>query len=408
MEGDRCRRPARALGSDRSCARWRGASLRRSLARAASACRPLCSRRSLARRVGGCGARDAVRCSTLRESFGRGHGDCAGVAVGCSVDLVSFRRPSPLRTSDSAAFAESMVGTRSLPSRQAFLRGREALDRWDLDAADSAFAIAKRWDSHFPQAALWSALTRRWSNKDGATWQYAVAVADAGRADLVEGDQDRLDALKALVAGRQVEACTKWDDLARRQPFAFANWYGAADCLAKDQFVRRDPRSPSGWQFRSGYHAALERYRRAVSLQPALLFSFRANEFERVRRWLWTSGYDLRLRSFRRDRSRDFAAFPSWDGDTLAFVPFPWKCSPARIRSYFDSFREPLAWRSSISGISSAISPPSGAPRNLEAHWPLISRTRAGSPRKPASTRHARVGEVTRDRFGRATAFDHV
>ena len=90
------------------------------------------------------------------------------------------------RTSDSAAFAESMVGT-SLPSRQAFLRGREALDRWDLDAADSAFAIAKRWDPHFPQAALWFALTRRWSNKDGATWQYAVAVADAERADLVSG-----------------------------------------------------------------------------------------------------------------------------------------------------------------------------------------------------------------------------
>jgi hypothetical protein len=227
------------------------------------------------------------------------------------------------RTSDSTAFAESMAGTASLPSRQAFLRGREALDRWDLDSADSAFAIAKRWDPHFPQAALWFALTRRWSNSDSATWQYAVVVADAGRSDLGDADRERLDALKALVAGRQVEACAQWDDLARRQPFAFANWYGAADCLAKDPLVRRDPRSPSGWRFRSGYHAALQRYRRAVSLQPALLFSFQAEEFSRVRRWLWTSGHDLRFGRSGGPHPSDFGAFPSWDGDTLAFVPFP-------------------------------------------------------------------------------------
>ena len=227
------------------------------------------------------------------------------------------------RTSDSAAFAESMVGTGSLPSRQSFLRGRQALDRWDLDAADSEFAIARRWDPHFPQAALWFALTRRWGNRDSATWQYAVVVADAGRSDLVQTDRDRLDALKALVAGRQVEACTRWDDLARRDPFAFANWYGSADCLAKDLLVRRDPRSPSGWRFRSGYHSALERYRRAVSLQPALLFSFRADEFERIRQWLWTSAHDLRFGRSAGPHSSDFGAFPSWDGDTLAFVPFP-------------------------------------------------------------------------------------
>ena len=132
------------------------------------------------------------------------------------------------RTSDSAAFAESSVGTGSLPSRQAYLRGREALDRWDLDAADSAFGIAMRSDPRFSQAALWFALTRRWGNRDDATWQYAVAVANAGRPDLGDEDRDRLDALKLLVAGRQIEACVKWDEVARLYPFAFTNWYGAA------------------------------------------------------------------------------------------------------------------------------------------------------------------------------------
>lgn len=277
------------------------------------------------------------------------------------------------RTSDSAAFAESMAGTGSLPSRQAFLRGREALDRWDLDSADSAFAIATRWDPHFPQAALWFALTRRWSNKDSATWQYAVVVADAGRSDLGEVDRERLDALKALVAGRQVEACTQWDDLARRHPFAFANWYGAADCLAKDPLVRRDPRSPSGWQFRSGYHTALERYRRAVSLQPALLFAFRADEFRRVRRWLWTNGHDLRFGRSGGPRSGNFGAFPSWDGDTLAFVPFPLGMLASS---------DPRLLRRLPRSVGLAVEHQRGLFRDIAAEW------RSSEPRS-ASAAHA-------------------
>jgi len=277
------------------------------------------------------------------------------------------------RTSDSGAFAESTTGTGSLPSRQAFLRGRQALDRWDLDSADLEFAIARQWDPHFPQAALWYALTRRWSNRDGATWEYAVAVADAGRLDLVEVDRERLDALKALIEGRQVEACTQWDDLARRYPFAFANWYGAADCLAKDPLVRRDPRSPSGWQFRSGYHSALDRYRRAVSLQPALLYSFRADQFERIRGWLWTSGHDLRFGRSAGPRSSDFGAYPSWDGDTLAFVPFPLGMLASS---------DPRLLRRLPRSVGLAVDHQRGLFRDIAAEW------RSSEPRS-ASAAHA-------------------
>ena len=277
------------------------------------------------------------------------------------------------RTSDSAAFAESMIGTGSLPARQAFLRGREALDRWDLDSADLAFATARQSDAHFPQAALWYALTRRWSNKDSATWQYAVAVADAGRSDLVEVDQGRLEALKALVEGRQVEACAKWDDVAQHHPFAFANWYGAADCLAKDQLVLRDSRSPSGWQFRSGYHTALQRYRRAVSLQPALLFSFRANQFERVRRWLWTTSHDLRFGSSGGPQPRYFGAYPSWAGDTLAFVPFPLEVLASS---------DPQLLRRLPRSVGLAVEHQRGLFRDIAAEW------RSSEPRS-ASAAHA-------------------
>ena len=84
------------------------------------------------------------------------------------------------RTLDSAAFAESMVGTSSLPSRQAMLRGREALDRWDLDSADSASRVpcggirifrrprcGSRWHDAGAIKTVRRGTTRSWSQMRG-------------------------------------------------------------------------------------------------------------------------------------------------------------------------------------------------------------------------------------------------
>ena len=122
-----------------------------------------------------------------------------------------------------------------------------------------------------------------WAAKDTATWKYAAQAAAAGRPQLPESDQAKSDALSALANGDRPRACALWDALTRREPFAFSAWYGAADCLARDKIVLRDPNSPSGWKFRSGYHSSLSRYRRAFALRPAVLNALRADAFADVR-----------------------------------------------------------------------------------------------------------------------------
>ena len=227
------------------------------------------------------------------------------------------------RPADSAAFTASAVGTSTLSARQAYLRGAGALERWNLDTADSAFAAATRADAHYAQASLWLALSRMWAGKDTATWKYAAQAAAAGRPQLPGSDQAKSDALSALLNGDRPRACALWDALTRREPFAFSAWYGAADCLARDQIVLRDPKSPSGWRFRSGYHSSLSRYRHAFALRPAVLNALRADAFADVRQLLWTSGLDMRRGSSVGPDPQMFAAFPSWEEDTLAFIPFP-------------------------------------------------------------------------------------
>ncbi len=226
------------------------------------------------------------------------------------------------RPVDSAAFAASTSGTSSLASRQAYLRGQSALDRWALSSADSAFAAATRIDPHYAQAFLWLALSRAWADRDSSTWQYAVEAAAAGRARLSEADRAMTDALSALFRDDRPGACAIWDALARREPFAFSAWYGAANCLLNDKLVLKDAKSPSGWRFRSSYHSALMRYRRAFELRPAVLSALRSNAFTDVRELLWTSGYVIRDGATGGPDPQQLAAFASWEGDTLAFVPF--------------------------------------------------------------------------------------
>ena len=227
-----------------------------------------------------------------------------------------------LRARDSTEIADGANGTTSLGSRQAYLRGKKDLERWDLQAADSDLASALRLDAHNAAAALWLALSRNWAEKDTATWFYAAEAAASRRADLSASDQAKLDALAALAHGDQPRACRLWDAQTRQAPFDFAVWYGAADCLLSDNVVLPDATSPSGWKFRSGYHSALVRYQRAFALRPAVLRALRHDAFGDAQTLLKTSGNDLRMGVSLGPKSNSFAAFPSWESDTLCFVPF--------------------------------------------------------------------------------------
>ncbi len=233
-------------------------------------------------------------------------------------------------TAAPGARLESRTGTASLPARQAFAHGQAAIERWDLAVADSAFAAAARYDPAYAQAFLWLAQTRSWMtptrpwrNSPIATWQSASERAAAGRARLSSRDQVLSDALLALARGDVDRACRVWTQLTILDPYDFASWYGLGNCLSRDDVVQRDLSSPSGWRFRSGYEQAMQAYRRAFQLLPSIHTSLRGTSFESVRRLLRTNSGALRQgQAVARDTMR-FAAFPSLQGDTVAFVPWP-------------------------------------------------------------------------------------
>ena len=228
------------------------------------------------------------------------------------------------------ARVESQTGTSSFPARQAYAQGHAAIERWDLAAADSAFAAATRYDAQYAQAFLWLSQTRSWmaqgrawSDTPVATWQSAAERAAAGRGRLSSRDQLLSDALLALGRGEVDRACRVWTRLTVVDPYDFASWYGLANCLSRDDVVQRDPTTASGWRFRSSYQQAIRAYVRAFQLLPSIHRSLRGGSYESVRQLLMTGGNNLRMGRAVAPDTTVFSARPVWQGDTLALLPYP-------------------------------------------------------------------------------------
>ena len=218
---------------------------------------------------------------------------------------------------------EPPAGTTSLPARQAWARGHRALDTWNLDAADSAFAEAAWRDPNYAQAHLWLALVRAWNGKDPATWSYAAEQAAARQQALRGRDSLMARAIVAQGRGEFGVACARWDSVARRAPEQFAGWYGAAQCRAADKLVIPDPQSPSRYRFRSSYGAALESFQKAFQLFPPVLSSSRSDSYAPIRHVLRLGRNQLYIGHGATRDSAAFYARPSWQDDSIVFVPWP-------------------------------------------------------------------------------------
>ncbi len=241
----------------------------------------------------------------------------ADSAIATLADRLLFGNPP------STDHGDVETGTSSFPARQAYARGRAAVEEWNLPAADSAFVAATRHDPNYAQAHLWLAQVRFWGDTVTATWRSSAERAAAGRIQLSPRDQMLSDAVTAFSRGEIERACNTWSQLTRREPYYFPAWYGLANCLTRDNVVARDPASPSGWRFRSSYHQAIRSYQRAFSLLPAIHESFRAGAYESVRRLLVTREDDVRVGRAPPPDTSSFGAKPSWEGDSLVYVPFP-------------------------------------------------------------------------------------
>ena len=214
--------------------------------------------------------------------------------------------------------------TTSLPARQAFELGSEALTQWDLSTADSSFSEAARHDPEYAQAHLWVALVRSWSDPDApSAWQSAAERAAALREQLSARDRQISDAVLSSARGAAAQSCVPWEKLTKENPQDFVVWYGLATCLQRDHVVVRDRGSPTGWRFRSSYHAAINSFQRAYALLPSIHQAFREAAYASVVNLLMASGTDLRGGRALPPDSTSFFASPSWAGDSLVLYPVP-------------------------------------------------------------------------------------
>ncbi|MGH7712106.1 MAG: hypothetical protein ACREOG_12520, partial [Gemmatimonadaceae bacterium] len=90
--------------------------------------------------------------------------------------------------------------------------------------------------------------------------------------------------------------------------------------------VLPDRRSPSGFRFRSSYRRALDDYRKAFQMRPAMLASFSHSE---IRVLFKTAGNRRRQGWSAAPDSQFFAADPEWVADTLAYMPYPMRARRA-------------------------------------------------------------------------------
>ena len=219
------------------------------------------------------------------------------------------------------------AATHSRPALQAYAEGEAAIAAWDLERADAALERATNYDQQFARAYLWLAQVRSWRELSPARWQFAAHRAIAARSSLGARDRRVAEALTALAALDSAKACDIWRSLTRNpgEESDFAAWFGVAQCEYYDRTVVRDPRSPSGWSFRSSHHHATSAFHRAFQILPAIHREFRASWYFRLKGILRTQRTQLRFGTALRPDTGQFAAYPSWSasGDSLEFVPYP-------------------------------------------------------------------------------------
>jgi serine/threonine protein kinase len=281
-------------------------------------------------RVGATGSGDSVgvraelydtrrnaRLTEERVVISRRGGARADAELAALADSLLFRN----RVAD--AEPGSIIGTRSLPARQAYFAARAAIDEWNLAAADSFLSAATKFDPHYARALLWLAQIRTWIGDPVVRWRFAAERAASSRNALEGGELVLARALVSTARGDLPQACQTLRTLSEQHPTSYALWYSLGGCLRSDFVVVRDSQSPSHWRFRTSYRAALAAYEKAFVQLPAIHRSFQGRAFAEMRSLLMTSTMSVRGGRALAPDTLQFQAYPTWLDDTLAFVPYP-------------------------------------------------------------------------------------
>jgi DNA-binding SARP family transcriptional activator len=297
--------------------------------------------------------------------------------------------------------ARDATGTTSLAAWQAYQRGRLAMSRWELELAATELARSVALDPGFAAAHLWLAQAVAWGGlTDKAHWRMNAARALADSAELSARERVLAGALVALGEQRYPDACALYERLVARDSSDFAAWFGVGECTRDNQLVVADPSSPSGWRFQSSYHRAVQAYSRALRTIPSSHLAFRGAGFARLNALLRTDETNLRT-GFRRDGEavQGFAAYPSLEGDTLAFVPWPMEMVAAVRPETVPASRRAASERSRQELRAITLEWTRAFPQSADAHEGLALALEAlGQLRNVAEGQPSAFGELARAR----------
>jgi DNA-binding SARP family transcriptional activator len=214
------------------------------------------------------------------------------------------------------------AGIRSLPALHACDGAFLALARGETARADSLLSNALRYHRRYARAALWLSEIRGWLSRE-AQDTILHGIASANAVGLSARERVILRAQRLMMAQRYSEACTAYSEITASDSLDYVGWLGLGECRRRDDIVVKDPRSSSGWSFRSSYHRAIESYRRAFQIHPALLAGFRDRSFFALRDILITNSVHARQGRALAPDTTSFWAYPMWQGDTLALLATP-------------------------------------------------------------------------------------
>jgi tetratricopeptide (TPR) repeat protein len=225
-------------------------------------------------------------------------------------------------TADAAVTGDAdwsaALGTDRAAAWRAYSRARSALAKWDLEAAVADLRRAVALDPQYPAAQLWLAQTLAWLRPDKRLeWQQPALRARALAGRLPTFDSLLAVGVAHLALAEYPEARAAYERARALQPDGDVAWYGIAQSQASDDRVVRDRRSPSGWSFRSSFHSAAIAYDSAIAHAAGAP----AFAFHQMRQLLFIDPFRLRGGRPAPPDTTAFAAHPSLEADTLAFVP---------------------------------------------------------------------------------------
>jgi hypothetical protein len=237
--------------------------------------------------------------------------------------LVRNRTAAAILVTGIAA-AATVAALRAGPSvTKRIALAKQAIAGLRFDEARHQLDAAVARDPTNAEANLWLAQVGAGLDPDSAPeWRHAARVASAGGTQLDSVGKMRARALVALADGHSGDACGALHGVVAAAPADFLAVLSLADCIAADDVVVRNARSPSGWSYRSSVQEAVQLYQQLLGEYPSAAPA-RAVVFRRL-----SSALIIEPNRYRAGRAVDdptlaFASFPSLDGDTLVFVPYP-------------------------------------------------------------------------------------